>query len=344
MPYSIIVTALRPRTVPSNPNSPTEAVTSGWAAAEPEGAHSHSHPHSPSTDRARPRTAGTGPSQPGSASSPGGAAGRERKDESPNLLQVTDPRAPERPRADLRHGFAHRLGLRRYEVSERIAPDPRASPQRGAASEGSPGRLSCPALPDGRGSGGWAETGRWRRNSPLSAASRRRWGAKATGGTSTRKTSLASSTSCWTATTTGSGRDLEVEGETPAPSGRWGSASAPGHRAAPGLAEGRGPDTAGWWRGGEEVEMKTGMRNKVPVPRQPAASCSGPGPAPLRAQLVSVSRRCRDRSQNGHLRDQLWAGVRRGDGKGPARCPCSPFPGFITVASELSVIRADYEL
>lgn len=167
MPYSIIVTALRPRTVPSNPNSPIEAVTSGWAAAEPEGAHSHSHPRPPSTGRERPRAAGTGPSQPGSASSPGGAAGRQGKDERPNLLQVTDPRAPERPRADLRHGFAHRLGLRRCEVSEPIAPDPRASLQHGAASEGSPGRLSCPALPEGSGSGGRAEAGRWRRDSPL---------------------------------------------------------------------------------------------------------------------------------------------------------------------------------
>lgn len=111
---------------------------------------------------------------------------------------------------------------------------------------------------------------------------------------------------------------MEVEGETPAPSGRWGSASAPGQRAAPGRAEGRGPDTErGGGREGEE-KVKTGMRRKVPVPRQPAAPGSGPGPAPLRAQLVSVSCRRRDRSQNGHLRDQLRAGVRRGDGKGPA--------------------------
>lgn len=64
--------------------------------------------------------------------------------------------------------------------------------------------------------------------------------------------------------------------------------------------------------------------------------------AALRSQPFSVSRRRRDRSQDGHLRDQLRAGVRRGDGKSPARRLCSVFPGFITMASELTVIKADY--
>lgn len=83
---------------------------------------------------------------------------------------------------------------------------------------------------------------------------------------------------------------------------------------------------------------------RTAAPREPAAgSRAPPALSPLRSQLVSVSRRRRDRSKNGHLRDQLWAGVRRGDGKGPACHPCSPFLGFITVASELTVIKADYE-
>lgn len=97
---------------------------------------------------------------------------------------------------------------------------------------------------------------------------------------------------------------------------------------------------------------RRGKAAKLPVPSSPrvwrdvsvALEPGGPAaPAPLCSQPLSVSRRLRDRSQDGHLRDQLRAGVRRGDGKGPTRRPCSLFPGFITVASELTVIKADYE-
>lgn len=63
------------------------------------------------------------------------------------------------------------------------------------------------------------------------------------------------------------------------------------------------------------------LRRQPPACPPPPEGRHGPPPSPL----LSVSYRCRDRSQNRHLRDQLRAGVRRGDGKGPQPLPLLSF-------------------
>lgn len=126
MPYSIIVAALRPRAVPSDPNSPPDTrlrlkvggKTDGVGAAP-------AAPRPPSPGYECLRAEGTGPSQAGSPTS--SLVGRE--DERRNLLQLTALKAPERPRAAPRHGFAHRLALCGREVSEPTPTAPRAFPQ-----------------------------------------------------------------------------------------------------------------------------------------------------------------------------------------------------------------------
>uniref|UniRef100_A0A8C4TXL1 Gamma-aminobutyric acid type A receptor subunit alpha6 n=1 Tax=Falco tinnunculus TaxID=100819 RepID=A0A8C4TXL1_FALTI len=175
MPYSIIVTALRPCTVPSNPNSSTGTVRRGCTAvAHPKGTRPRPPPaFPPRGPRGRAEPAGLPAALARRSPRPPG------RDERPRLLQLTGWRAPERPRTHLRHGSAHRLGMRRCEYRE------------GA---GGPGRRGGPLL------------------------------------------------------------------------GK--------HHSDPRQAVGR-----------------------------------------LRQQAPTGIRRRRDRSQNGHLRDQLWAGVRRGDGE-----------------------------
>lgn len=305
--------------------------------ANPRDTHGRGHPARPHPGQRPAQRRGAGAEPAGlSLSLTRPSPGARGKDEHRHRLQLTGLRAPERPRTHLRHGSAARLGMCRCEVSGRAPGLP--------AARGS-GRGALPSLPPpgwglarrdlGRGTDG---------DSPLPAAWGRRWGTRATGRTSTRKTSLGSSTSCWTATTIGSGRDLEVAGK-PRPVGE--AAGGEGRAAAlrlPRAAAARPAAVAG----GRRWSPKSGGKAaKLPVPRKPrllrsVSNALEPG-APLLSQPLSVSRRRRDRSQDGHLRDQLRAGVRRGDGKGPARRPCSVFPGFITVASELTVIKADYE-
>lgn len=126
MPYSIIVAALRPRAVPSDPNSPpdTRLRLKGGGKTDGVGA-APAAPRPPSPGYECLRAEGPGPSQAGSPTS--SLVGRE--DERRNLLQLTALRAPERPRAAPRHGFAHRLALCGREVSEPTPTAPRAVPQ-----------------------------------------------------------------------------------------------------------------------------------------------------------------------------------------------------------------------
>lgn len=299
--------------------------------ANPRDTHGRGHP-------ARPHPGQRLAQEPGAGAEPAGLSqrltrpspGAQGKDEHRHRLQLTGLRAPQCPPIHVRHGSAARLGMCRCEVSE--TPPPRRPPRAPRSAE-EWARSSCLLRTPGPGLGrrdfGRGTDG----DSPLPAAWGRCWGTRMTGRTSTRKTSLGSSTNCWTATTTDSDRDLEVAGE-PRPfrepaggEGRGAALRLPPAKAA------RSVPVAG----GRRWNPKSGDKAaKLPVPRSPrflrgvsvALEPGSPsGPAPLLSQPLSVSRRCRDRSQDGHLRDQLRAGVRRGDGKGPTRLPCC-FPGI----------------
>lgn len=90
---------------------------------------------------------------------------------------------------------------------------------------------------------------------------------------------------------------------------------------------------------------------KLPEPRNPPSSCGanplpsnrGPQPGPLRSQPLSCPAGAVTEVKTdiyvtsfGPVSDVEMV-------RAPARRPCSVFPGFITVASELTVIKADYE-
>lgn len=94
-----------------------------------------------------------------------------------------------------------------------------------------------------------------------------------------------------------------------------------------------------------------GKAQSYPSPATPPAPAgrihrprtAGPSPAPLRSQPLSCPAGAVTEVKTdiyvtsfGPVSDVEMV-------RAPARRPCSVFPGFITVASELTVIKADYE-
>lgn len=124
--------------------------------ADPRDTHGHRHPPPPHRGQ-RPAQA------PGEGGEPAGLSGiltrREPgqegkgggKDEHRRSLQLTGLRAPERPRTYPRHGSAHRLAVRRREVSE-LSPSqpqphrPPKAPSRPPEERARSGRALFPPL------------------------------------------------------------------------------------------------------------------------------------------------------------------------------------------------------